>query len=142
MFFFHQPIQESVYICRVKKMMVFFFMLVFLCANTAFGQVLRLPVLVHHYLEHCDQNNLSLADFLNEHYVGSIQHPDDRHHDHEHLPFKTDGHAVQLVITAPASAFTFSKITYVASEAVRTDGDSQFQSNAYLNSIWQPPRLS
>jgi hypothetical protein len=126
----------------MKKIVTLSFLLLFLSASTEFGQLLRLPVLVHHYLEHRNQNNQSLADFLDEHYTGRINHPDDRHHDHERLPFKAECHAAQLVTIAPSAFFSFSKMPYVAVESVRTDRDAQQYSNAYLNSIWQPPRFS
>lgn len=115
-----------------------------LIANTAFGQVLRLPRLIHHYLEHCKwDNNSSVVDFLTKHYSGEIAHPDDEHKDHENLPFKSadkqiasaQAFIIQQVIALPRPAF----FPLSLKQANHLNND---YSNAYLSCIWQPPRLS
>ncbi|MFT3702461.1 MAG: hypothetical protein QM802_08830 [Agriterribacter sp.] len=128
----------------MKKWIAIFFLFIFLSANTVFGEVLRLPVLAHHYLEHVTwDNNKSLFDFLAKHYAAKINHPDDQHHDHQRLPFKSmDCFALQVVITAPQSFFALSKIILVASEEKNILPDQQYYSSTVLSSIWQPPRFS
>lgn len=114
----------------------------FLTADTSFGQFLRIPTLIHHYLEHVKWDNSTFYEFLCEHYAAKINHPDDKHHDHENLPFKTlNCHATHVlniapqiwVLSEPNCRFVEEKIG-----VLRT----QFCQNLYLNTIWQPPRCS
>jgi len=59
----------------VKKGIIIFFLLSFLSANTAFGEVLKLPLLIHHYFEHSQEDNdNSIIDFLAKHYIEDINH--------------------------------------------------------------------
>ncbi len=55
--------------------------------QTPVGQVFRIPLLIEHLLKHRQQNNISLLDFLNEHY--SVDHADADLPEDEQLPFKT-----------------------------------------------------
>jgi hypothetical protein len=125
----------------VKKYLAILFLLIFLTANTAFGQLLRLPILVHHYLEHVEYENASLIKFLSEHYATIINHPDDKHHDHKKLPFKTLNFQVIQAVTLQATI----AISQIIPEIVNIKNsfyNPQCYSNTFLNSIWQPPRLS
>jgi len=131
------------YICFVKKVIAICFMFMFLSAYTAVGQILRLPTLVHHFLEHVEQENASLQTFLAEHYASQINHPDDIHNDHQNLPFKALDHqqisVVALVNVPTTILFTTSPFPSVmVKKADRTQSDF---SKSYLNSIWQPPRV-
>ncbi|MGC4235091.1 MAG: hypothetical protein QM594_19130 [Niabella sp.] len=112
--------------------------------NTMFGELLRLPTLIHHYLEHCEwDNNNSVIDFLSEHYSGTINHPDDQHNDHQRLPFKsTDGFTAQVVTVMPPALFELPRIVPETNALKRLPSLKQDYSNHYLDSIWQPPRLS
>jgi hypothetical protein len=54
----------------MKKVIAMFFLFSFLSANTAFGEVLKLPLLIHHYIEHTQEDNdNSIIDFLAKHYL-------------------------------------------------------------------------
>jgi hypothetical protein len=122
---------------------VIFFLFSFLSANTAFGEVLKLPLLIHHYMEHTQEDNdNSFIDFLAKHYGKDIHHHhNDNHHDHNNLPFKTiNVHSVHLVYFQ-SSFIEFSK--QIAEKELKTPIlQQQNYSNAYLNSIWQPPKIS
>ena len=127
----------------MRRAIAISFLLIFLTTHTAFGQFLRVPVLVHHYLEHVEQDNFSLFQFLSEHYTSKINHPDDQHHDHEKLPFKsTQNQTSQVVMTVPYPIFSFVQRILKTVEIKITIRNTQHYSNAYLNSIWQPPRFS
>src|SRR5690606_33774379 len=98
------------YLCVVKKVIAVFFLFILLTANTAFGQLLRLPTLVHHYLEHVEWDNSTLFQFLSEHYATTINHPDDKHHDHEKLPFKAaDLQVIQVVTIISHANFSLTQ---------------------------------
>jgi hypothetical protein len=127
----------------VKKISAILFLFIFINANTDFGQLFRLPTLVHHYLEHVEWDNMTLLEFLSEHYTATINHPDDKHHDHQKLPYKnTDCHTSQVVTFLLQPTFSISHIIPESVELNKTNRNQQRYSNTYLNSIWQPPRIS
>lgn len=128
----------------MKRIIAIVFLFIFLSANTAFGQLYKLPVLIHHYLEHVDwDNNSSFIDFLSKHYVAEIKHPDDKHHDHQKLPFKSIGcHTIHVVATVSQPHSSFSQIILLGVELKKSIRNQQHYSSAHLNSIWQPPRFS
>lgn len=119
------------------------FICIFLSANTELGQVLKFPVLIHHYLEHVALNqNESFSHFLNTHYQKEINHPDDQHGDHQRLPFKTtDGHSVHVPVIIPHTDFGFpmlSELEFIDNKVYSTE---EHHSQAHLTNIWQPPRF-
>lgn len=127
----------------MKKVISIFILFTFLSVNTAFWEVLKLPLLIHHYIEHSQEdNNNSIIDFLAKHYGKDINHHhNDHHHDHDKLPFKTiNVHSVQVVYFQPLF-IKFSR--QIAGKELKTPIlQQQNYSNAYLNSIWQPPKVS
>jgi hypothetical protein len=73
----------------MRKAISIFFLLIFLVFVTEAGQLLKLPVLVHHYLKHRQgENGLSFADFLKTHYLQDHKDDGDKKQDRQ-LPFKT-----------------------------------------------------
>lgn len=127
----------------MKKVIVIFFLFSFLSANTAFGEILKLPLLIHHYIEHTQEDNdNSILDFLAKHYGKDINHHhNNSHHDHDHLPFKTINiHSAQVVYFQPLF-IEFSKQITEKDLKIPTL-QAQNYSNAYLDSIWQPPQVS
>jgi hypothetical protein len=94
-------------------------------------------------MEHTQEDNdNSFIDFLAKHYGKDIHHHhNDNHHDHNNLPFKTiNVHSVHLVYFQ-SSFIEFSK--QIAEKELKTPIlQQQNYSNAYLNSIWQPPKIS
>lgn len=129
----------------MKKLLVFSFLFIFLGATTVFGELLKLPVLIHHYCEHTESEkeaNLSFVDFLAEHYQ-TEEHHSDKHHDHEKLPFKTlDSHVAQIISLVPQSNYSISYHITPSSKLKKTFQYQDVYSNTHLDSIWQPPRFS
>jgi len=131
------------YICEVKKIIAIIILFSFLSANTAFGQIMRLPNLINHYFEHNESNDISLFDFLSEHYAKTINHSDDKQSDHKKLPFKTiDWHSAQIVSLKPHPNFAIPLIIPEVIEINKSSHQKNYYLNAFLNSIWQPPRFS
>lgn len=127
----------------MKRLIAISFLFIFLTANTAFGQLWRLPTLIHHYWEHVEWDNATLFEFLSEHYAMKINHPDDKHNDHENLPFKNINHSTfQVISIVPQPTFSISQIIPETIEIKKSIFHQQHYSIAYLNSIWQPPRFS
>lgn len=63
----------------------------FLLSHAEWSQWVRVPVLIHHFVEHQSlaSDSFSWEQFIQMHYEGNMNHPDDAHGDHEKLPFLT-----------------------------------------------------
>ena len=98
----------------MKRTIAIFFLFTFLSANTAFGEVWKLPVLVRHYWEHSKkENNICFFEFLRIHYSDRSNHPAGSTHHHEKLPFKSAIlQAGQIFTIALPPTIAFSKILY------------------------------
>jgi hypothetical protein len=128
----------------LKKIIAISFLFVFLGTNTELHQLLRLPVLIHHFLEHHDQEpDESFADFLNEHYSDQQNHSGANHHEHDSLPFKTTDFAktnVSLAFVNPTQ-FSISRLI-IFQEKISPIYNRAFYSSAIVSHIWQPPKIS
>ena len=117
-----------------------------MCAYTGVGQLLKLPTLIHHYLEHHDDENeeehdLSFLDFLKIHYFED-NHADNAEHDHNNLPFKTlDCPSVNIVfVSAQPHIFVLYTASILSSKNVAVYALKHYSSTSFGN-IWQPPKL-
>ncbi len=129
----------------MKRLLAIFFLFTFLSANTAFGEVLKLPMLVQHYLEHTNEDkDVTIFNFLVQHYTGGINHDHrENHNHHDQLPFKAiDGHFSSVVSIVAPPSIVISHNTLVVTVVKLPTYSQQNYSNTYLNSIWQPPRFS
>jgi len=118
--------------------------MVFLGANTELHQLLRLPVLLHHFLEHHDQEpDETFADFMNEHYADTQNHSDTDHHDHDNLPFKTNDCATMHSNIAFNHQHNFSLAQpNTLSVEVLVAYNVVIYSSSIRDKIWQPPQFS
>jgi len=125
----------------MKKFIAISFLAVFLCASTEIHQILRLPVLIQHYLEHQEvNNNQSLAEFLTNHYSNRQNHSDSNHNN---LPFKTADCATAHVALAFANHAQYSvQSPTTFQEKASSIYNDVIYSSAIVNSIWQPPKQS
>ena len=106
--------------------------------------MLRVPTLIHHYLEHVEwDNNPSFIDFIATHYARVINHPDDKHGDHGNLPFKSaDYTGLQVVAVPPQLLATIVRVPVSTAECLKAVYHQLDYSNSHLDNIWQPPRFS
>ncbi len=111
---------------------------------TQLHELLKFPLLVEHYMEHKEQNNdLTLWNFLYMHYAyGDVKDAD---YDKDmKLPFKshTNCPTTSLSVSLLHSIFTFAlkKPAFFESKSSFYFGE-QFLINAYLSSVWQPPKF-
>ncbi|MBK8851687.1 MAG: hypothetical protein IPN73_16280 [Saprospiraceae bacterium] len=115
----------------------------FLLAATPMGELLKLPLLVHHLVTHLEEEpEMSLAEFFKMHYNQGIVIDEDYHQDMQ-LPFKSvpsnvcfilgDIHGLPLMEMTPMPG----KIGKEKIRVITPDLPSSF-----LSRIWQPPRLS
>lgn len=125
----------------LKKLTAISLVLIFLCANTQIGQLLKLPVLIHHYLEHHDDEaGLSFTAFLHKHYNEVNSHPSPNN-EHESLPFKSHDLGVSqttLVFQSPV-CFEFHTRKQIPSKEIISYSEG-FYFSSILSSIWHPPK--
>lgn len=123
----------------MNKLIAYFLISVFMCANTSIGQLLKVPNLIEHYNEHKNElttDSISFIDYIVSHYSKNAEN----NHDHEDLPFKT-------LDNSSSTLFAFSIITYqiqVVKSLISTKKkffyNKSFKSNL-IASIWLPPKL-
>lgn len=125
----------------MNKLIAFFLITVFMCANTSIGQLLKVPNLIEHYNEHKldlgSKTTFSFKEFIKIHYTKDLENHHDEHHD---LPFKTIDNQINNLFTFVVLNFQFSvkKIFY-------KNQNSFFYRNSFhtnsFSSIWQPPKV-
>ncbi|TDR25650.1 hypothetical protein [Flavobacterium cheniae] len=123
----------------MNKLIVYFLISVFMCANTSIGQLLKVPNLIEHYNEHKNElttDSISFIDYIVSHYSKNAEN----NHDHQDLPFKTFDNSSSIL-------FVFSMITYqiqvvkpLISAKKKFFYNISFESNL-IASIWLPPKL-
>jgi len=73
----------------MQRKVAFILLLILLLNNTTICQLLKLPVLVAHFMEHKQLNaGISFTEFLSMHYWGTDMDDHDEDRDQQ-LPFKT-----------------------------------------------------
>lgn len=128
----------------MRRILALFFLFTFLSANTPFGEVIKLPVLIQHYIEHEElQKNISFLDFLKEHYSNTTSHPVFPQHHHDNLPLKTlNEHSITIASCIPTFKIIFEPIFFESDQTTTPLYQEGNFINNYLSQIWQPPRLS
>lgn len=127
----------SVTFVSVKKVISIVLLLVLFVSNTEFHQLMKVPVLISHYLEHRQNDrSLTFTDFVLAHYMDGHSHDQE----HRHLPFKSHECQHMLLLAFPeANAVQQIALQDPVNEVpVYNEG---IYSSAALNAIWQPPQF-
>lgn len=120
----------------MRKTFAIIFLAVYSLSFTEFHQVLKLPLLFHHYQEHSTAVDMTFIEFLVMHYETDVPHDDTD----MRLPFKTCGHS-QVTQTV---AIINQKITL--QEPIEMPGKDhvsfyqQIFPSLLSHDIFQPPR--
>jgi hypothetical protein len=123
----------------MKRFTVFAILTLFVLSSSTFNQFAKLPVFFHHYLEHAQlDQDWSISNFVSAHY-NKIEHSDDKHGDHENLPFKAAfafGFSItipqsNLIFTLPAPAGTLKIQKVIETQSTPLQG--------VQNGVWRPP---
>lgn len=122
--------------------MFIYLMAIVLSANAFVGQLLQLPVLVHHYVEHAAEDNMTFYDFLSIHYASNVNHPDDQHNDHKNLPFKSLQLAGSNFSTVAPSSIHFSGKPIISNVIKVFVCYQKHHASLFVNDIWQPPCIA
>ena len=127
----------------MKKLVSISFLIGFLLANTELHEVLKVPLLLEHYMLHKQEDkNQSFLTFLYKHYV-SVQDHFHLQNDHDGLPLKTKD-----CIKYNPGIVSFLLIPYARLQEApyqlkqRIFFKKVFLSNVNQGNIWQPPQIS
>lgn len=122
----------------MNKIIAFFLISVFMCANTSIGQLLKVPNLIEHYIEHKNElTSTSFIDFLDLHYSKNSENNNKEHQD---LPFKTFDHSTNVLIVFSISTYQIQIIKPLISIKKKFFYNKSFESRL-IASIWLPPKL-
>lgn len=126
----------------LKNLLAILLLFSYLFSTTEFYQLLKIPVLAAHYIEHKhDSSNITLVQFLKIHYL--VNSKDADYERDMQLPFKTqDMHltgafsvfvplADEITIDHPVASIRMSSCLV----------QTRFISALQLADIWQPPRI-
>ena len=120
-----------------------FLIIVYLFSATEASQLLKLPLLFSHFIEHQQKDpSMSFGGFLYHHYA--IEHGDDGDAATDSkLPFKSHDHCCSFVF--PISIFHTIQLSQIKTLIIEKKNIFFASSgniiSAYLASIWQPPRF-
>lgn len=125
----------------MRKWAAIFVLVLHVMATTECSELLKLPVLVQHFMEHrSEEGDVSFVNFMKMHYAKE-EHHHEPNHNHQ-LPFKSHEGCINLNILIcliqplPVSGnnlFPHSPYYFIAPEET-------FQASAHLSAIWQPPK--
>jgi len=127
----------------MKKIIVIISLFSIVFSATELYQLLKIPVLIAHYLEHQNQTtDMSIAEFFSVHYSKAIADDEDAERDMQ-LPFKTHECAGQLLITLEDNSKPFT-LQSPMREVRQTHWSLQNNDlpPGFYTDIWQPPRIS
>lgn len=112
----------------------------FLFSTTELFQLLKVPVLVSHFIDHNKKSNMNFLDFMSHHYRGHKKDAD-RETDMK-LPFMRHSDLLQVMVITPKNIFVFhSKKVVIRSKDLFSFYKEKFVPSLVLPKIWQPPRL-
>lgn len=121
----------------MRKTIAILFVVIFTGATTELGQVLKLPLLVQHYLAHRETQPVSFWQFIYDHY--SYDHQDADKNQDMQLPFKTVVTAAVITATAPRHRIEVSK-PWQSTAEVSFPAHTNFIPQQSVCSIFHPPR--
>lgn len=125
----------------MNKIIAFFLITVFLCANTSIGQLLKVPNLINHYEEHKNEETYvinSFVQFIKIHYLLKTNSNQEEHQD---LPFKTFQHNTNILYIATFLNFELPLNEYLFKRAKPFFYNKSLQSSFFI-SIWLPPKIA
>lgn len=127
----------------MKKFIAIGFLAVFLLTATEAHQLLKLPYVFKHFVQHHKQNShLSFVAFLDIHYLHGSPKDKDYEEDMK-LPFKSNDRcpvSQSVVFVLPASLIISTK----PQESTPNSGSfykDHFIQGRYFSGIWQPPQF-
>ena len=113
-------------------------------ATTELYQLLKLPLLIEHFVEHKKQNkHITLIDFLYLHYANGNVRDADYEKDMK-LTFNTYSNHVSLNIIGIVASSIMKEVVRLKSNFVQLKlnilSKESFIASSYHSNIWQPPK--
>ena len=125
----------------MKRVIAGILLLTIIISETEFRQLLKLPVLFSHFLEHkTSDKRITAVEFLGMHYFNG--HDDDNDEDRDNqLPFKSTGSTMLTgaSVTLPALLAVSAPVKLVTENPLPGYRPAGFHASP-LADIWQPPR--
>ena len=120
----------------MKNAATIFLLVLLVSIQTPLGQLLKLPMLVEHYIKHQKQEVVSFIDFLHNHYASD--HTDADLPEDEQLPFKNIPlQAIGYAIVTPET----QEGTFVTLPMEKKVVPDTYSPQKHLASIFHPPRV-
>lgn len=128
---------------QMRKPVAILFAAIYLFGTTEASQLLKLPVLVQHYVEHKTLNkSITFARFLEMHYLGKDE-PDNDYQRDMQLPFKTiDACCMIAVNSLPPQRVQITVVEIPEIPVHKTATNDAFRHLYSPGSVFQPPRLA
>ena len=117
-------------------------LIVYLLSATATSEFLKIPLLVHHYYDHKDENrNITLIEFLSLHYYTEDGTDKDAMEDNQ-LPFKSCENASTVSFISLTPPPSIELVAEFEKKSCTTFGVSNplLPPSGFMATIWQPPR--
>jgi hypothetical protein len=126
----------------LKKFIIISFLISYAFSTTELSQLLKVPGLVKHYIEHKEENRqITLLNFFLMHYVNGELH--DKDHDHNmKLPFKSHDICLSLShVDVVFQNFHYATIKpVVVTTSVFLSAEEYNWTSTFPSTIWQPPK--
>jgi hypothetical protein len=114
-------------------------LLILFASTNEVGQILKLPMLVSHYIDHHNEEGQSLNAFFHEHYVHHHGSDNKDQDEDNRLPFKTTIQQASVSYLMPATQIIISPTTFISK--IKFTLTSFFIPKNYLKDIFHPPRI-
>lgn len=131
---------------RLKKAFVLFLILVLTFPGETAHAFSFVPRFIAHYKHHNQEHHqLSLIEFIGEHFTGKAEHDKHEHHrdDQDNCPFSHNHSTVQLVYVLRKNTFEWFSDSWVITGQEKSQLPAyRFSFSEYNGSIWQPPKIA
>lgn len=125
----------------MRNILVLLMLSFYLYSTTEFVQLLKVPVLISHFIEHKEDNaNMSFLDYIIHHYGGHEMDAD--WETDMKLPFMTQSDLLFVTAVPPGKPNDLLGKTIGLEQPKNTNYHQEDNiPNSYLSSIWQPPKF-
>lgn len=124
----------SIFAVGMKRYAAIFFAVAYLLATTSLVEVMKLPILVDHFVGH----EQDLITFMVHHYGG--HEVDEDWEEDMKLPFMADSALMFMVFNLPDSKLSLKPKASPFAPKKRVFWDDADVTSSYLSGIFQPPR--
>lgn len=111
-----------------------------LLTTTELHQLLKLPALIAHYIEHLQHEELGIAEFLHEHYCHEHHHCNHESESEHELPFQCSDCTHFMISGIVIGTENFSLPVFETEMKHGVVRSEHFISAAHTD-IWQPPKI-